>query len=89
MKETGSETGPETDTTTKESAPQTTNKKKCLICNKRIGLTGFACRCGGLFCGAHRAETAHGCTFDFKAAATATLETKLVKIDSTRDKLAI
>lgn len=83
------ESSSETETASKESIPQVTNRKKCLICNKRIGLTGFACRCGGLFCGAHRAETAHACTFDFKAAATATLETKLVKIDSTRDKLTI
>ena len=79
----------ETETASKDSVPQVTNKKRCLICNKKVGLTGFACRCGGLFCGVHRAENAHACTFDFKAAATATLETKLVKIDSTRDKLTI
>ena len=89
MQETGPETGSETETASKDSIPQVTNKKRCLICNKKVGLTGFTCRCGGLFCGVHRADTAHACTFDFKAEATSTLETKLVKIDSSRDKLAI
>eukprot|EP01047_Picozoa_sp_COSAG01_P077925 COSAG01_NODE_14213_length_1482_cov_2.300072_2_plen_176_part_00 len=84
-------------------------KNRCLICRKKVGLTGFscrcvvlrscglcvllgcgcgrlcalapvapscphasdvplvACRCGGLFCGAHRMSDAHSCTFDYKA----------------------
>ena len=30
-------------------------KKRCLICNKKLGLVGgFTCKCGGLFCGLHR-----------------------------------
>ncbi|GMN39405.1 hypothetical protein TIFTF001_008631 [Ficus carica] len=39
---------------------------RCLVCRKRVGLTGFKCRCGTTFCGAHRYPEKHGCTFDFK-----------------------
>ncbi|KAK9929289.1 hypothetical protein M0R45_026393 [Rubus argutus] len=28
--------------------------KRCTTCNKRVGLTGFDCRCGHLFCAVHR-----------------------------------
>ncbi|KAG6522273.1 zinc finger A20 and AN1 domain-containing stress-associated protein 5-like [Zingiber officinale] len=41
---------------------------RCASCRKRVGLTGFKCRCGATFCGAHRLAELHGCTFDFKAA---------------------
>ena len=64
-------------------------RNRCITCNKRVGLTGFACRCGGLFCGAHRSENEHKCTFDFTAAANQTLETNLIKIDNSRDQLMI
>ena len=69
-----------------EAAPP---KKRCLVCNKRVGLTGFHCRCGGLFCALHRADTAHNCTFDFATEANANLETKLIKVDNSRDQLII
>ncbi|KAL2525135.1 Zinc finger A20 and AN1 domain-containing stress-associated protein 7 [Abeliophyllum distichum] len=39
---------------------------RCLSCNKKVGLTGFKCRCGSLFCGTHRYPEKHDCTFDFK-----------------------
>ncbi|GAB2217756.1 hypothetical protein Droror1_Dr00000967 [Drosera rotundifolia] len=29
-------------------------KTRCLFCNKKVGFTGFKCRCDGVFCGAHR-----------------------------------
>ncbi|KAG1369665.1 Zinc finger A20 and AN1 domain-containing stress-associated protein 4 [Cocos nucifera] len=41
---------------------------RCTACQKRVGLTGFKCRCGSAYCGAHRYPEQHGCTFDFKAA---------------------
>ncbi|KAF2605056.1 hypothetical protein F2Q70_00026940 [Brassica cretica] len=41
---------------------------RCTTCRKRVGLTGFKCRCGTTFCGAHRYPEVHGCTFDFKSA---------------------
>lgn len=39
---------------------------RCLTCRKRVGLTGFKCRCGLMFCGSHRYPEQHGCTFDYK-----------------------
>lgn len=39
---------------------------RCGSCRKRVGLTGFKCRCGVTFCGVHRYPERHGCGFDFK-----------------------
>ncbi|KAJ9184456.1 hypothetical protein P3X46_004181 [Hevea brasiliensis] len=39
---------------------------RCSTCRKRVGLTGFKCRCGTTFCATHRYPEKHGCTFDFK-----------------------
>lgn len=41
---------------------------RCGTCRKRVGLTGFTCRCGVTCCGAHRYPEGHGCTFDYRAA---------------------
>jgi hypothetical protein len=41
---------------------------RCASCRKRVGLTGFACRCGATFCGVHRYPERHACAFDFRAA---------------------
>lgn len=35
-------------------------------CNKKLGLTGFQCRCGGQYCSLHRYANEHQCTFDYK-----------------------
>jgi hypothetical protein len=40
---------------------------RCHGCRKRVGLTGFRCRCGELFCGAHRYSDRHECSFDYKS----------------------
>lgn len=45
-----------------------TQPNRCLTCRKRVGLTGFKCRCGLMFCGSHRYPEQHGCTFDYKTA---------------------
>ncbi|XP_047982098.1 zinc finger A20 and AN1 domain-containing stress-associated protein 5-like [Salvia hispanica] len=37
-------------------------------CRKRIGLVGFRCRCGHMFCSEHRYSDRHDCSFDYKAA---------------------
>ncbi|KAI9107632.1 hypothetical protein K1719_021295 [Acacia pycnantha] len=39
---------------------------RCMTCRRRVGLTGFRCRCGSTYCGAHRYPEQHGCEFDFK-----------------------
>lgn len=41
---------------------------RCLFCSKRVGLTGFKCRCGNMFCSNHRYPETHECSFDFKSA---------------------
>ncbi|MCO5587167.1 hypothetical protein L7F22_041114 [Adiantum nelumboides] len=45
-----------------------TGSTRCLSCRRRVGLLGFKCRCGGVFCSSHRYSEKHGCTFDYKAA---------------------
>ena len=39
-------------------------KNRCVECRKKVGLTGFECKCGGLYCGMHRMASSHACTFD-------------------------
>jgi predicted nucleic acid binding AN1-type Zn finger protein len=39
---------------------------RCNKCRKKVGLTGFKCKCGLLFCGQHRYAEAHDCGFDYK-----------------------
>jgi len=59
-----------TEVTEREEEPKVDSKKKknrCLVCKKKVGLTGFNCRCGGLFCSIHRYSDKHECNFDFKA----------------------
>ncbi|KAI3678116.1 hypothetical protein L6452_37397 [Arctium lappa] len=41
---------------------------RCSACRKRVGLTGFNCRCGNLFCSAHRYSDKHECPFDYRSA---------------------
>ncbi|XP_054905155.1 AN1-type zinc finger protein 5 isoform X2 [Poeciliopsis prolifica] len=49
------------------------NKKKnrCFSCRKKVGLTGFDCRCGNLFCAIHRYSDKHDCPYDYRSAAAA------------------
>jgi predicted nucleic acid binding AN1-type Zn finger protein len=57
------------------SSPATTTEQqrkegpanRCVTCRRKVGLTGFLCRCGGTFCGPHRYADAHSCGFDYKA----------------------
>ncbi|KAK8482006.1 hypothetical protein V6N13_073494 [Hibiscus sabdariffa] len=48
----------------KPKEPKAANR--CFICRKRVGLTGFKCRCESTFCGEHRYPEKHECSFDFK-----------------------
>ncbi|XP_051184070.1 zinc finger A20 and AN1 domain-containing stress-associated protein 6 [Lolium perenne] len=41
---------------------------RCMSCNKKVRLLGFACRCGGTFCSMHRYADGHACSFDYKKA---------------------
>lgn len=43
------------------------NPGRCQQCRKKVGLTGFKCKCGDVFCGQHRYAEAHNCNFDYKS----------------------
>ncbi|PHT36828.1 Zinc finger A20 and AN1 domain-containing stress-associated protein 8 [Capsicum baccatum] len=42
--------------------------KKCTACRKRVGLTGFSCQYGDLFCAVHHYSEKHNCPFDYRNA---------------------
>ncbi|WVZ77484.1 hypothetical protein U9M48_025343, partial [Paspalum notatum var. saurae] len=42
---------------------------RCATCRKRVGLTGFNCRCGNMYCAVHRYSDKHDCQFDYRTAA--------------------
>ncbi|XP_023834466.1 AN1-type zinc finger protein 5 isoform X2 [Salvelinus sp. IW2-2015] len=69
----------------KEDTPKP-KKNKCFMCRKRVGLTGFDCRCGNLFCGVHRYSDKHNCPYDYKAEAAAKIrkENPVVVADKIR-----
>ena len=50
----------------KEEKEKKNKKKRCHVCRKKVGLTGFDCRCGGHYCSLHRYSDTHECTFDYK-----------------------
>merc|ERR1711976_224220 len=66
----GLEEGPSTSSASGENSDGSKDGKKkknrCLSCKKKVGLTGFTCRCGGLYCSIHRYSDKHECTFDYK-----------------------
>ncbi|GMH27262.1 hypothetical protein Nepgr_029105 [Nepenthes gracilis] len=41
---------------------------RCSGCRRKVGLTGFRCRCGELFCAEHRYSDRHDCSYDYKTA---------------------
>lgn len=49
-----------------EDKDKSKKKNRCGICRKKVGLTGFECRCGGLYCGIHRYSDKHNCSFDYR-----------------------
>ncbi len=54
------------------SDPPKINKptNRCRLCNKKLILVGSVmgvCRCGGIFCNAHKIAQDHKCTFDYKS----------------------
>lgn len=42
------------------------NRGRCFSCRKKVGLTGFECKCGYVFCGEHRYSDKHDCDFDYR-----------------------
>lgn len=72
------------DVDTKEN---TTNKTKirCMTCNKKLSISTFMdCKCGGIYCGAHRYADQHNCSFDHKNKQIKNLEKTLVKLNKNK-----
>lgn len=65
-------------------SPAKKSLNRCEKCKKKVGLTGFTCRCGSLFCALHRLSTQHDCTFDYKAMAKAELEKSNPKLQASK-----
>lgn len=60
----GKEPAPDTDN--KDEKDKNKKKNRCAVCRKKVGLTGFECRCGGLYCAVHRYSDKHDCTFNYR-----------------------
>jgi hypothetical protein len=56
---------------------ESSKKKYCQKCHKKVGLMGFECRCGRLFCGTHRYAEEHDCNYDYMSLYKQELMTKL------------
>ncbi|KAI3952860.1 hypothetical protein MKW92_050166 [Papaver armeniacum] len=41
-------------------------KNRCFSCNKKLGLIAIKCKCGPVFCSAHRYPEKHSCDFNYK-----------------------
>ncbi|GKB13983.1 zinc finger A20 and AN1 domain-containing stress-associated protein 5-like protein [Tanacetum coccineum] len=39
---------------------------RCSGCRRKVGLMGFRCRCGEMFCSDHRYSDRHDCSYDYK-----------------------
>ncbi|KAL6616117.1 hypothetical protein ACP70R_038387 [Stipagrostis hirtigluma subsp. patula] len=73
-------------------APELTENvfaNRCVSCLKKVGLTGFVCRCGKKYCGRHRHPEEHGCSFDFKVAGRVAIAraNPLIKGEKLHDKI--
>lgn len=67
---------------------RTQKRNRCHMCRKKVGLTGFACRCGHQFCSLHRYADTHQCTYDYKTSGREELEKHHPKIVAAKiDKL--
>lgn len=57
-----------------------TQKKKCALCKKKVGLFGFLCECHKTFCSLHRLPEQHDCQSERK-------DDKIVLTKVEREKL--
>lgn len=48
--------------------PKKSKKRRCQVCRKKLGLSGFKCKCSdtNFFCSKHRYAEEHNCSFDYK-----------------------
>lgn len=68
LKKVGDRTVKEEDQLKESLPPAKREVNRCSGCRRKVGLTGFRCRCGELFCGEHRYSDRHDCSYDYKTA---------------------
>jgi len=55
--------------------PNSRKRARCFKCSKKLGLaTNYKCRCGNMYCAAHRYAETHNCTYDYKGEGRKVLE---------------
>lgn len=64
----------------KPAGPVQADTSRCWECKKRVGLLGYSCKCGYVFCANHRYSDKHNCTFDYRGNQQEDLEKKLEKV---------
>merc|ERR1712137_845923 len=62
------------------------DKTRCFLCNKKIGLLGFQCKCLYIFCDVHRHAEDHNCSFDHKSWGQEILKKQNPVVDGTTRK---
>eukprot|EP00842_Homolaphlyctis_polyrhiza_P002609 jgi/Hompol1/3349/HPOL_006483-RA len=80
----GSGSGPSPGPVAADATPTVGARTKCSLCRKKLrAAISFKCRCGAVFCSAHRYSDRHECSFDYKEAARTSLlkDNPLVKKD--------
>lgn len=55
-------------------------KSNCNICNRKLSLYDYKCKCDKLFCSVHKYFTAHNCEYDYKTEYKKKLEKEMIKI---------
>eukprot|EP01057_Protomagalhaensia_wolfi_P001051 Protomagalhaensia_wolfi_Nauph_80__1050@NODE_160_length_3372_cov_649_059106_g121_i0_p3_GENE_NODE_160_length_3372_cov_649_059106_g121_i0NODE_160_length_3372_cov_649_059106_g121_i0_p3_ORF_typecomplete_len170_score7_43zfA20/PF01754_16/3_8e12zfA20/PF01754_16/8e03zfAN1/PF01428_16/1_8e04zfAN1/PF01428_16/1_2e05_NODE_160_length_3372_cov_649_059106_g121_i043510 len=55
-------------------------RTRCYKCNKRLGLLGFACRCGAVCCRPHLHAEEHNCPFDYRQLGRQTIKDRNPKV---------
>ncbi|KAI0983920.1 hypothetical protein GJ496_009890 [Pomphorhynchus laevis] len=60
------QTKSELNTSNESPIGESSKPNRCGMCKRKLGLTGFMCRCGGQFCSVHRYSDKHECSFDYK-----------------------
>lgn len=61
----------------------TSNKQKkprCPVCNKKLGLMVFTCKCDIRFCITHMQPESHNCTYDHKGIQREELKKQLPQV---------
>ena len=64
-------------------------KNRCWSCNKKVGILGFDCECGYIFCGKHRYTYEHNCSIDKKNKHKINLQNNMpiIKSDKIKDRI--